>query len=143
MRSTGAEKLSGDKTKSILGICLGCQGLSEFFGGQLVNQEKVKHGVSTPIVRTENSFLFQSLPFTLEVGLYHSWKIDPNTLDSEWNITAVSKENVVMAIEHKHLSLYGVQFHPESIMTEYGREILDNFLLNYYYEYMIVDEGNK
>lgn len=116
------------ESKSILGICLGFQGLAEFFGGRLVNQAAVKHGVTTHIKRSEDSFLFQDLPFTLEVGLYHSWKVDETKLGDQWNITATSAEGVVMAIEHKKWAIYGVQFHPESIMTEHGMEIMRNFL---------------
>lgn len=114
-------------TKRILGICLGMQGISDFFGGKLYNQEAVKHGVSEKIkiLRTEN--LFKDFPSTISVGLYHSWAVNIQEC-KELRPTAYSESNVVMAIEHVDLPIYAVQFHPESILTEKGKELLVNFI---------------
>ena len=116
------------KEKPILGVCLGMQGIAQFFGGSLLNQEKVKHGVEEIITITEPSKLFEAIPSTIKVGLYHSWKINPENFPEELRITAISDSGVIMALEHKALPIYGVQFHPESIMTEYGKMIISNFV---------------
>lgn len=115
------------KTKKILGICLGMQGISEFFGAKLYNQEIVKHGLSEKINVNHDSKLFNNIPKTIEVGLYHSWAVD---LENAIEIveTAKSKNRVAMAIEHTNLPIYGVQFHPESILTPFGKKIVENFL---------------
>jgi anthranilate synthase component 2 len=110
--------------KPILGVCLGMQALVEHLGGSLVNQLQVKHGVQERIEITKQVGLFQALPTQLHVGLYHSWKVN---CPSAW-ISAKSAEGVPMAIELPELKVYGVQFHPESVMTPYGKEILRNFI---------------
>lgn len=115
------------KTKKILGVCLGMQGIAEFFGATLVNQKNIKHGTSEIIKIKAESTLFDSLPREFRVGLYHSWAVLPAT-NLEFEIIAETDEKVVMAIQHKSLPVYGVQFHPESIMSEFGKEILSNFL---------------
>jgi anthranilate synthase component II len=116
-------------TKKILGICLGMQGIAEFYGAKLYNQVVVKHGVSERIIILNHDTLFFNLPNDLDVGLYHSWAVD--LADSKQLIRlAVSENNVDMAIKHKDLPIYGVQFHPESILTPEGKNILKNFLFN-------------
>ena len=115
--------------KPILGICLGMQALAEHFGGLLYNQKAVKHGVTTEIETLEHSSLFKGLPKRFTVGLYHSWAVNESSLPTELAVSAKSTENVIMALEHKTLPVYGVQFHPESILTQYGREMLQNWLL--------------
>lgn len=112
--------------KPILGVCLGMQAIAECFGGDLYNQKIVKHGVVASIQTFHNNVLFQNLPSQINVGLYHSWAV--TNLPSDFKVTAISSEDVIMSIEHKELPLYGVQFHPESILTEFGREMLLNFL---------------
>jgi len=112
--------------KPILGVCLGMQAIAEHFGGELYNQKVVRHGVTSEIKTFPVNKLFQNLPSRITVGLYHSWAV--RHLPEEINVTAMSSENVIMAIEHETLPLYGVQFHPESILTEFGREILMNFV---------------
>lgn len=108
----------------ILGVCLGMQALVTHLGGTLQNQKKVKHGVSESIDVQGKSILFKNLPIQIEVGLYHSWQVCcPQT----W-ITASSKNGIPMAIELPEHKVYGVQFHPESIMTPNGMAILQNFL---------------
>jgi anthranilate synthase component 2 len=114
--------------KPILGICLGMQALAEAFGGTLYNQQQVKHGVTTTITTHKPNLLFSHLPTSFCVGLYHSWAVTAGTLPAELMITANSAEGVAMAIEHKKLPIFGVQFHPESILTEFGRNILSNWI---------------
>lgn len=111
----------------ILGVCLGMQALGQFFGAELVNLDQVKHGVSETIHISRPGKLFRGLPPELEVGLYHSWAVClPG--ESLFEEQARSASGVLMAMEHKILPLYGVQFHPESILTERGKEIIFNFL---------------
>lgn len=116
-------------SRPILGVCLGCQAIAEFFGGTLYNQQLVAHGIKRPIVKTNvSSLLLKNMPKNFEVGLYHSWAIEENSLPADFRITAKGINGVVMAIEHSHFPLYGVQFHPESIMTENGISIIKNWL---------------
>lgn len=117
------------KTKKILGVCLGMQAIGEVFGGQLVNLEKVYHGVATTInMTTKNDLLFQNIPETIQVGRYHSWIVSQNNFPKELQITSVDENNQIMSLKHKDYPVYGVQFHPESILTEFGKEIIANFL---------------
>jgi len=113
----------------ILGICLGFQAIIEYFGGRLVNQKEVKHGVSESCFFENNSILFKDTPCEYSVGLYHSWMADEKTFPKSLTITAKSKTDVIMAFEHNKMPIYGVQFHPESIMTENGIKIIRNFLV--------------
>ncbi len=108
----------------ILGVCLGMQALVTHLGGTLQNQKKVKHNVAEGIDIQGSSVLFKNLPPQIEVGLYHSWQV---CCPADW-ITATSQSGVPMAIELPQQKIYGVQFHPESIMTPEGMHILRNFL---------------
>jgi anthranilate synthase component 2 len=110
--------------KPILGVCLGMQALAEYLGGFLVNQSSVKHGVQELIHVLDHKGLFANLPTDFKVGLYHSWKVE-GLIQFQ---TASSEAGVCMSIEHPAKKLYGVQFHPESILTEHGLELLANFL---------------
>jgi anthranilate synthase component 2 len=113
--------------KPILGVCLGMQALAEFFGEELYNLEKVKHGMQEIVEVETHSNLFFDLPQKINVGLYHSWAVKLNS-DKNFKEIAKSENHVLMAIEHKTLSIFGVQFHPESILTDFGKEILFNFV---------------
>ena len=116
-------------TKSILGVCLGHQAIAEALGGRLVQLENVFHGVATNVEQSADSgFLFRGLPNIFKVGRYHSWVIDEKHLSPELKITARDEQGRVMAIQHATFDLSGVQFHPESIMTEYGEELMRNFI---------------
>ncbi len=116
-------------TKSILGVCLGHQAIAVALGGKLAQLENVFHGVSTNIKQEENSgFLFSGLPKLFNVGRYHSWVVDEKELSPELAITARDEFGNIMAIQHKNFDVSGVQFHPESIMTEYGEELMRNFI---------------
>ena len=117
--------------KPMLGVCLGFQALIEFFGGEIYNQQEVKHGVAEGCEFESSSKLFENLPATFDVGLYHSWAAKENKWPKVLNITARSKEGVIMAFEHKKLPIAGVQFHPESILTENGKGIVENFLQHF------------
>jgi len=108
----------------VLGICLGMQAIGEFLGGELYNQSIVKHGVSE-FIKVENSILLKGLQGEFKVGLYHSWAVNDS---GDYSVTATSKSGVIMAIESKKAKMYGVQFHPESVMTPRGKLIIDNFI---------------
>lgn len=107
----------------ILGVCLGMQGVAIHLGGGIYNQKEVKHGVQER-VKCFPSALFK-FEEEIEVGLYHSWAVHENP---NYRVSAVSEGGVIMAIENADRNLYGVQFHPESIMTPNGMNILKNFL---------------
>jgi anthranilate synthase component 2 len=110
--------------KPMLGVCLGMQALVEYLGGTLINQTQVKHGVSEKINILKREGLFRHLPMEIEVGLYHSWMV---SCPESW-ISAKSLIGVPMAFERPDLKVYGVQFHPESVLTPLGNEILRNFI---------------
>ena len=114
--------------RSILGVCLGCQALAEDAGGKLYNQREVAHGLGRKVKRCGESWLLEGLPEEFTVGLYHSWAIQDSSLPSSWQITARRENGVVMALEHRKLPLAGVQFHPESILSEGGYGLLENWL---------------
>ncbi len=116
----------------ILGVCLGFQALVEFYGGSLYNQEFVKHGVAEYINVDSTSQLFQDTPTRFKVGLYHSWAASEYDFPGSLHISARSEHNVIMAFEHKDLPIAGVQFHPESILSENGKKIVENFILNFH-----------
>lgn len=116
-------------TKSILGVCLGHQAIAEAFGGKLFNMENVFHGVATDVqLANKPGFLFDGLPASFKVGRYHSWVVDEAALPAELNVTARDEQGRIMALQHRSLDVSGVQFHPESIMTEYGETVLRNFI---------------
>lgn len=116
-------------TKQILGVCLGHQAIGEVFGAKLQNLKNVYHGLATPMeaVSSEEP-LFKNVPQPFVAGRYHSWVIDKNTLPDCLEVTATDEEGEIMAIKHKKYNVQGVQFHPESILTACGEQILANFL---------------
>lgn len=116
-------------TKSILGVCLGQQAIGEAFGGKLVNLSTVYHGVATNCkIDTTKSKLFKGLPGEIEVGRYHSWIVSDENFPGELEVTARDDNNYIMALQHKKYDVQGVQFHPESVLTPKGEEILRNWL---------------
>ncbi|MCS6794354.1 MAG: aminodeoxychorismate/anthranilate synthase component II [Raineya sp.] len=116
--------------KDILGVCLGHQAIGEAFGAILYNLPQVQHGVATDVIISDKTEkLFQKLPLRFKVGRYHSWVIDRSSLNgTDLQITAEDEVGFVMAITHRKYAVRGVQFHPESILTEYGKEMLANWL---------------
>ncbi len=116
-------------TKKILGVCLGMQAIGEVFGGKLKNMETVYHGVASPIkISEKNTIIYKGLPNSFMVGRYHSWIIHKKSFPDILKITAQTKQDEIMSIKHKEYAVFGVQYHPESILTEYGKEIISNFL---------------
>ncbi|MFZ5555023.1 MAG: anthranilate synthase component II [Bacteroidota bacterium] len=116
-------------THSILGICLGHQAIGEFFGAQLQNLEEVYHGVETEIkISEKNHFLFHNVPTVFKAGRYHSWCISNKHIPDELKVTARDEKGIIMAVSHRKFDVHGLQFHPESIMTEHGKTILKNFI---------------
>ncbi|MDR9442015.1 MAG: aminodeoxychorismate/anthranilate synthase component II [Schleiferiaceae bacterium] len=114
--------------KPILGVCLGCQALAQYAGGRLYNQQEVAHGIQRRMHRKGPSWLLEGLPAHLAVGLYHSWAVEAASLAAPWRCTAFRDTGALMALEHETLPLAGVQFHPESIMSEQGLRLLQNWL---------------
>lgn len=115
--------------KSILGVCLGHQAIGEAFGATLINLPDVFHGISTEInlIHEDNS-LFTNMKSHFLAGRYHSWAISTNTFPDDLVITAKDENDIIMAIRHKVYDVHGIQFHPESILTPNGKEIIQNFL---------------
>ncbi|HYH16520.1 MAG TPA: aminodeoxychorismate/anthranilate synthase component II, partial [Flavisolibacter sp.] len=132
--------------KSILGVCLGHQAIGEAFGGKLINLKQVYHGVASPVrigngqlsvVNEENSpltihpsrmGLFDTMPQKFDVGRYHSWVVSEEDFPEELEVTARDENNYIMALQHKRFDVQGVQFHPESVLTPQGEQILHNWL---------------
>ncbi len=118
-------------SKSILGVCLGHQGIAEVYGGSLYNIPKVLHGVTSKAnVIDKNEKLFLGLPDSFQVTHYHSWAVTPGSLPAQLKVTAENEEGLIMAIRHTSYDVCGVQFHPESIMTPEGPRIIENWLKN-------------
>ena len=117
-------------TKSIFGVCLGQQAIAEVFGGSLYNLSQPMHGIATPIkVTNRQEPLFKGLPDTFKVGRYHSWVVSDKDLPEVLQVTAIDEEdNSIMALSHREYDVRGVQFHPESILTQYGKELMQNWL---------------
>lgn len=114
-------------TKDILGICLGHQAIGEAFGGSLNNLTEVVHGVASEVKIKEDA-LFKGLPETFKIGRYHSWVIDESTLPEELVVTAKTPDGQIMAVRHREYQVRGLQFHPESILTEHGKRIMENWI---------------
>lgn len=115
-------------SKSILGVCLGHQAIAEAFGGSLRNLTTVYHGVSTPC-KLEANELFEGLPRQIEVGRYHSWIVNEADLPETLEVTARDDNDYIMGLRHTGYDVQGVQFHPESVLTPMGENILRNWLL--------------
>lgn len=116
-------------TKSIFGVCLGQQAIAEVFGGTLLNLGRPMHGIATPVTVVDgNEPLFWECPQTINVGRYHSWVVSKDNFPSCLKITAQDHTSEIMALRHETLDVRGVQFHPESILTEYGKQMMENWL---------------
>ena len=115
--------------KSILGICLGHQGIAEAFGAQLYNMPLVLHGFGDEVmIEDDGEYLFQDLPATFRVCRYHSWAVLMDSVSDELIVTARDGKGEVMALRHRQYDVKGLQFHPESILTEHGKEMIRHWL---------------
>lgn len=116
-------------SKSILGVCLGHQAIAQAFGGTLINLSTVFHGVATPIKILKNkSEILKGLPDEIEVGRYHSWIVSDKDFPADLEVTARDENGYIMGLQHKKFDVQGVQFHPESVLTPDGEQILRNWL---------------
>lgn len=121
-------KTYGSK-KKIFGVCLGLQAIGEVYGAELRNLDKVQHGQRTIMHQTDiKSPLFEHVPQSFYAGRYHSWVIDKSSDTSALEIISIGENEEIMAAQHKEHQVYGVQFHPESIMTDEGKLMISNFL---------------
>lgn len=116
-------------TKSIFGVCLGQQAIGEVFGGKLINLDEVYHGVATKIILENEEPLFEGLPREILVGRYHSWVVDPQ-LPDVLEATSFDENGQLMSLRHKTYNVCAVQFHPESVLTPEGKQILKNWLMD-------------
>ncbi|QXP72596.1 aminodeoxychorismate/anthranilate synthase component II [Tenacibaculum sp. AHE15PA] len=117
--------------KPIFGVCLGLQAITEVFGGSIENMGEVFHGVATEMeIVNKEAVIFKGVPQKFQAARYHSWIASNENFPSEINITAVDEDGGIQAIEHSVFNMSAVQFHPESILTEVGEQIVRNFLEN-------------
>lgn len=115
-------------TKPILGVCLGHQAIGEVFGGTLVNLDKVYHGIAMNTTITIQDYIFAQMPKEFNTGRYHSWVVATNNFPDSLEVTATDENGNVMALRHKNYDVRGVQFHPESILTDGGIGIMKAWL---------------
>lgn len=116
-------------SKSILGVCLGHQAICEVFGSTLEQLEEVKHGIMSKVNSLVNDeALFYGLENQFEVGRYHSWVVDKNSIPNELEVTSIDDDGLIMSIRHRNFDLRGIQFHPESILTPFGKRIIKNWV---------------
>jgi anthranilate synthase component 2 len=117
--------------KSILGICLGHQAIGEAYGGRLLNLSSVFHGLSTPVsLSVSDEPLFRGLPPTFQAGRYHSWVVDTEGIPDCLRVTCHDENGMIMGLSHTKHDVRGLQFHPESVLTEHGMEIMINWVEN-------------
>ena len=120
--------IAHDSKIPLLGVCLGHQAIAAAFGTKIINAPEIMHGKVDKIYHAQEHMIFNNLPTPFEATRYHSLCIDPTTLSKSLVAIAKSKDNTIMAIMHQELPIFGLQFHPESIMTNCGKKILNNFL---------------
>ncbi|MFN3803105.1 anthranilate synthase component II [Belliella pelovolcani] len=113
--------------KDILGICLGHQAIGEAFGSSLTNLSEVVHGLASE-VSVDKDLLFEGLPTKFKIGRYHSWVINEQTLSPNLEVIARTPDGQIMGVRHKAFKVRGLQFHPESVLTEHGVEMIKNWL---------------
>lgn len=114
-------------SKKILGVCLGQQAIGEVFGAQLINLDKVYHGIATPVNITAEDVLFKDLPKNIEVGRYHSWVVK-TPLPASLEATSFDDQGQLMSLRHKTYDVRAVQYHPESVLTPHGKKMLKNWI---------------
>ena len=114
-------------SKRIFGVCLGQQAIGEVFGGSLINLDQVYHGIATTIQIVEEDPIYKEMPKEIEVGRYHSWVVHPD-LPEELEATSLDENGQIMSLRHKTYDVTAVQFHPESVLTPHGKQMLKNWL---------------
>ncbi|UCS91586.1 aminodeoxychorismate/anthranilate synthase component II [Echinicola marina] len=114
--------------KDILGVCLGHQAIGEAFGSGLNNLTEVVHGVASEVKVIKEDMIFKGVPEKFKIGRYHSWVIDESTLSDELEVTAKTPDGQIMAMRHRDYKVRGLQFHPESILTEHGKQMILNWI---------------
>lgn len=114
--------------KPMLGVCLGEQAIGQVFGGKLTNLSEVFHGIQTNVKIKNKDYIFDGLPTEIPVGRYHSWVVDADGFPEELVVTAISPEDQIMALKHREYDVHGIQFHPESVLTPDGKQIVGNWL---------------
>lgn len=114
--------------KPMLGVCLGEQAIGQAFGGKLTNLSEVFHGIQTNVKIKNKDYIFDGLPTEIPVGRYHSWVVDVDGFPEELVVTAISPEGQIMALKHREYDVHGIQFHPESVLTPDGKQIVGNWL---------------
>ena len=114
--------------KPMLGVCLGEQAIGQVFGGKLTNLSEVFHGIQTNVKIKNKDYIFDGLPTEIPVGRYHSWVVDADGFPEELVVTAISPEGQIMALKHREYDVHGIQFHPESVLTPDGKQIVGNWL---------------
>lgn len=115
-------------TKSILGVCLGHQAIGEVFGGELQLLERVYHGVATDVKIVGTDYVFDGVDPLVTVGRYHSWIVNRASLPDCLEVTVEDTDGEIMAFKHSKFDVHGVQFHPESVLTPIGAQLMKNFL---------------
>jgi anthranilate synthase component 2 len=115
-------------SKSILGVCLGHQAIGQSFGGELVNLSTVYHGVATPVKVLRRDGVFEGMDERLEVGRYHSWVVSDKGFPDVLEVTARDENGYIMGLRHREFDVQGVQFHPESVLTPQGEQLMKNWL---------------
>ncbi|MFI3238977.1 MAG: aminodeoxychorismate/anthranilate synthase component II [Bacteroidales bacterium] len=116
-------------TKSILGVCLGMQAIGEVFGGELENLSEVYHGIASEIDIIADDSIYNGIDKSITVGRYHSWVVADNNFPESLIVTARGKgTNDIMSVRHREYDVTGVQYHPESVLTPMGKEIINNWL---------------
>jgi anthranilate synthase component II len=115
--------------KPILGVCLGLQAIGEVFGGSIINLSEVYHGVSTKAkILVDDEHLFKGLGNEIEIGRYHSWVVSTDDLPEILEITSMDENGQIMSLRHREFDVRGVQFHPESVLTPKGKEMIKNWI---------------
>jgi anthranilate synthase component 2 len=129
------------QSKVILGVCLGHQAICEFFGGTLYNLEKVYHGIDTNMIVKSDQILYGKLDH-LSIGRYHSWAVAKDNFPKELEISGEDDNEIIMSAYHKTLPIHGIQYHPESVLTPEGKQLLSNFF-DYYNSWQVQNPNNS
>ena len=119
-----------EHNKPLLGICLGHQAIAEYFGAELYNLNEVNHGLEKETIVIKETYIYKNIPAKFNSGRYHSWAVKKDSLPKELEISSIDNDNIIMSINHTVLDINGLQYHPESILTKQGKEILENWIKN-------------